>query len=144
MAPLSRTVVSLDRPFEDGELIGKTTPPDDLQHRLPPTTSTSTPKRGHATPRPAISRWRSFNERGLHGRITHKGEKAPIQASRRWHVERTHAWQNAFYRLARCYERRTTVIDAFFDLAHTISTVHNLIRWTWTIHRWDERSNRRP
>ncbi|MFI9042683.1 hypothetical protein, partial [Streptomyces sp. NPDC053726] len=50
MALLSRTVVSLGRPFEDGELIGKTTPPDDLQHRLPPTTSTSTPKPGHATP----------------------------------------------------------------------------------------------
>lgn len=38
--------------------------------------------------------------RGLHGHITHKGEKAPIQASQRWHVERTHAWQNAFHRLA--------------------------------------------
>jgi IS5 family transposase len=37
----------------------------------------------------------------LHGRIAHKGEKAPIQASPRWHVERTHAWQNAFHRLAR-------------------------------------------
>jgi transposase len=43
---------------------------------------------------------------GLHGRIAHKGEKAPIQASQRWHVERTHAWQNAFHRIARCYERR--------------------------------------
>ncbi|MGW4200353.1 hypothetical protein [Streptomyces sp. NPDC004726] len=42
--------MSLGRPFEDGELIGKTTPPDDLHPRLPPTTSTSTPKRGHATP----------------------------------------------------------------------------------------------
>jgi hypothetical protein len=30
-------------------------------------------------------------------------------------VERTHAWQNAFYRLARCYERRATVIDAAHD-----------------------------
>ncbi|WP_406481885.1 IS5 family transposase [Streptomyces sp. NBC_01615] len=47
-----------------------------------------------------------LNERGLHGRIAHKGEKAPIQASQRWHVECTHAWQNAFYRLARCYNRR--------------------------------------
>lgn len=37
-----------------------------------------------------------LSKRGLHGRIAHKGEKAPIQASRRWHVERTHAWQNAF------------------------------------------------
>ena len=85
-----------------------------------------------------------LNERGLRGRIAHKGEKAPIQASQRWHVERTHAWQNAFYRLARCYERRTTVIDAFFDLADTIITVRSLIRQAWTTHRWDKRPNRRP
>ena len=45
-----------------------------------------------------------LSERGLHGRIARKGEQAPIQASRRWHVERTHAWQNAFHRLAQCYE----------------------------------------
>jgi transposase len=67
-----------------------------------------------------------LNERGPRGRIAHKGEKAPIQATRRWHVERTHAWQNAFHRLARCYERRVTVIDAFFDLADTIITVRPL------------------
>ncbi|MFF4354091.1 IS5 family transposase [Streptomyces sp. NPDC001530] len=85
-----------------------------------------------------------LNERGLHGRIAHKGEKAPIQASQRWHVERTHAWQNAFYRLARCYERRATVVDAFFDLADTIITVRSLIRRTWTTHRWDKRPDRRP
>lgn len=84
------------------------------------------------------------NERGLHGRIAHKGEKAPIQASQRGPVERTHAWQNAFYPLARCYERCTTVIDAFFDFADTIITVRSLIRQAWTTHRWDERPNRRP
>ncbi|WP_329375474.1 IS5 family transposase [Streptomyces sp. NBC_01483] len=76
-----------------------------------------------------------LDERGLHGRIAHKGEKAPIQASQRWHVERTHAWQNAFYRLARCYERRATVVDAFFDLADAIITVRSLIRRAWTTHR---------
>ncbi|MEU1276471.1 IS5 family transposase [Streptomyces sp. NPDC005799] len=85
-----------------------------------------------------------LDERGLHGRIAHKGEKAPIQASQRWHVERTHAWQNAFHRLARCYERRTIVIDAFFELADTIITVRSLIRQTWTTHRWDKRPHRRP
>ncbi|GAA3352754.1 hypothetical protein GCM10017744_003100 [Streptomyces antimycoticus] len=73
--------------------------------------------------------------RGLHGRIAHKGEKAPIQASRRWHVEHTHPRQNAFQRLARCYERSATVIDAFFDLADTIITVRSLIRRSWTTHR---------
>ncbi|MFD8033627.1 IS5 family transposase [Streptomyces sp. NPDC059717] len=85
-----------------------------------------------------------LDERGLHGRIAHKGEKAPIQASRRWQVERTHAWQNAFQRLGRCYERRTTVIDAFFDLADTVITVRSMIRHAWTTRRWDERPNRRP
>jgi transposase len=85
-----------------------------------------------------------LNERGLHGRIAHKGEKAPIQASRRWHVERTHAWQNAFQRRARCYERRATVVDVFFDLADTIITVRSLIRRAWTTHRWEERPSRRP
>lgn len=49
--------------------------------------------------------------RNLRGRIVHTGEKASIQASWRWHVERTHAWQNAFHRLARCHERRATVIN---------------------------------
>ncbi|MEV4917413.1 IS5 family transposase [Streptomyces tirandamycinicus] len=85
-----------------------------------------------------------LSERGLHGLIAHKGAKAPIQTSQRWHVERTHAWQNAFHRLARCYERRTTVIDAFFDLVDTIITVRSLIRQAWTTHRWDERPNHRP
>ncbi|KPH97226.1 hypothetical protein OK006_9016 [Actinobacteria bacterium OK006] len=85
-----------------------------------------------------------LSERGLHGRIAHKGEKAPIQASQRWHVERTHAWQNAFYRLARRYERRTTVNDAFFDLADTVIPVRSLIREAWTAHRWDTRHRRRP
>lgn len=45
-----------------------------------------------------------LHERGLHGRIAYKGEKDPIQASRRSHIERGHAWQNAFSRLARCDE----------------------------------------
>jgi transposase len=85
-----------------------------------------------------------LDERGLHGRIAHKGEKAPIKAGQRWRVERTHAWQNSFRRLARCYERRATVIDAFFDLADTIITVRSLIRRAWTTHRWDERANRCP
>jgi len=82
--------------------------------------------------------------RGLHGQIAHKGEKAPIQASQRWHVERTNAWHNAFTRLQRCYERRAHVIDAFFDLADAIITVRSLIRKAWTLYRWDTRPARRP
>lgn len=59
-------------------------------------------------------------------------------------MERTHAWQNAFRRLAPCYERGATVIDAFFDLADAVITVRGLIRQAWTTHRWNERPHRRP
>jgi transposase len=84
----------------------------------------------------------TLTERGLHGQIAHKGEKAPIQASRRWHVERT--WHNAFNRFQRCYERREKVITAYFDLADAIITVRSLIRRAWITHRWDTRPARRP
>jgi transposase len=86
----------------------------------------------------------TLTERGLRGQIAHKGEKAPIQASQRWHVERTNAWHNAFNRLQRCYERREKVINAFFDLADAIITLRSLIRRAWITHRWDTRPARRP
>jgi hypothetical protein len=54
------------------------------------------------------------------------------------------AWHNAFNRLQRCYERRETVVDAFFDLADAIITVRSLIRQAWTTHRWDTRPAHRP
>jgi hypothetical protein len=82
--------------------------------------------------------------RGMTGDIAHKGDKAPIQAGQRWHVERTNAWHNGFNRLQRCYERREDVIDAFFDLADAIITVRSLIRQAWTLYRWDYRPARRP
>lgn len=82
--------------------------------------------------------------RELTGKIARKGIKAPVQASGRWHIERTNAWHNAFARLARCYERREVVVDAFFDLADTIITLRNLIRRAWTTHRWDSRPPQRP
>jgi transposase len=82
--------------------------------------------------------------RGMTGQIAHKGDKAPIQAGQRWHVERTNAWHNAFNRLQRCYERSEIVIDAFFDLADAIITVRSLIRQAWITYRWDGRPTQRP
>jgi transposase len=83
-------------------------------------------------------------ERDMTGEIAHKGDKAPIQAGQRWHVERTNAWHNAFNRLQRCYERHEEVIDAFFDLADAIITVRSLVRQAWITYRWDGRPARRP
>jgi transposase len=80
-----------------------------------------------------------LHARDMTGEIAHKGNKAPIQAGQRWHVERTNAWHNSFNRLQRCYERNEDVIDAFFDLADAIITVRRLIREAWTLYRWDTR-----
>lgn len=74
------------------------------------------------------------------GQIAHKGDKAPLQAGQRWHVERGRTpGTNGFNRLQRCYERREDVIDAFFDLADAIITVRTLIRQAWAACRWDTR-----
>ena len=85
-----------------------------------------------------------LGERNMTGEIAHKGDKAPIQAGQRWHVERTNSWHNGFNRLQRCYERKEDVIDAFFDLADTIITVRSMIRQSWTLYRWDSRPAKRP
>src|SRR5262245_19185043 len=55
-----------------------------------------------------------------------------VRAGRRWKFERT----NAFGMLARCYERRTMIIDTFVDLADTIITIRSLMRQARTTHRW--------
>jgi hypothetical protein len=34
-----------------------------------------------------------LDERKLTGEIAHKGEKVPVQATGRWYIERTNAWQ---------------------------------------------------
>lgn len=83
-------------------------------------------------------------ERGMTGEIAAKGIPAPIQASRCWPVERTHAWGNQFKKLVWNTERRDQVIDAFLALAHAIITLRRLIRRVWSLYRWDARPSRRP
>lgn len=82
--------------------------------------------------------------RGMTAQIAAKGIPAPIQASRRWPVERTHAWGNQFKKLVWNTERRDLVIDAFLAFVHAIITLRRLIRRAWTLYRWDTRPPRRP
>jgi transposase len=82
--------------------------------------------------------------RGMTGQIAAKGTPAPVQASRRWPVERTHAWGNQFKKLVWNTERCGPVIDAFLALAHTIITLRRLIRCAWRLYRWDTRPARCP
>ena len=80
---------------------------------------------------------------GCDARISARG--TPLQAGRRWVIERTNFWHTlGFRRLQECTEVRTRVIEAFIALANTIITIRNLIHLAWTTHRWDQHPTRKP
>jgi IS5 family transposase len=81
---------------------------------------------------------------GMAGQIATRGRPAPVQASRRWPVERTHGWGNQFKKLVWNTERCEQVMDAFLAFARAIITLRRLIRCAWTLYRWDARPPRRP
>ena len=84
-----------------------------------------------------------LEEFGCRGIISQKG--FPLQAGKRWVVERTNSWHNrGFKKLAICTERRARVIDAFIALANAVIITRRVLREAWTTHRWDTRPARRP
>ena len=83
-------------------------------------------------------------ERGLVAEISRKGRPAPLNASGRWIVERTNAWQNAHKKLVWCTERRDAVIDFWLALSEAIIIVRRLVREGWIRYRWEGRPRRRP
>jgi transposase len=83
-------------------------------------------------------------DRGMVGQIATRGLPAPIQAGRRWPVERTHAWANQYGKLRWCTERRRIVVPFWLLLALALIVVGRLIRRAWTDYRWEGRSRRRP
>lgn len=84
-----------------------------------------------------------LHELGCDGVISIKG--LPLQAGKRWVVERANSWHNrGFKKLAICTEVRTRVIEAFIALANAVIITRRLLRQAWTTHRWDTRPPRRP
>jgi transposase len=83
-------------------------------------------------------------DRGLEGQIATRGLPAPIQAGRRWVIERTHAWGNQYGKLRWCTERRRVVVEFWLLLALALIVVGRLIRRAWTHYRWEGRPQRRP
>jgi Transposase DDE domain len=82
--------------------------------------------------------------RGLIPMISEKGKPAPLQATKRWVVERTNSWTNAHKKLVWCTERVDRVIDFWLAFSGVIITVGRLIRRGWTHYRWEGRPCRRP
>jgi transposase len=85
-----------------------------------------------------------LKERGLNAQIAKKGQPAPLQAGKRWVVERTNSWHNAHKKLLWCTERRGRVIDFWVAFSDVIIIVRRLIREAWTRYRWESRPSRRP
>jgi transposase len=82
--------------------------------------------------------------RGMVGQIATRGMPAPIQAGRRWVIERTHAWANQYGKLRWCTERRRLVVEFWLALASAAIVCGRLVRRAWTHYRWDSRPRRRP
>jgi transposase len=83
-------------------------------------------------------------EREMVGEIATRGVPAPVQASRRWPVERTHAWANQYGKLRWCTERRRVVVEFWLALAGAAIVYGRLVRRAWACYRWDSRLRRRP
>jgi hypothetical protein len=73
-----------------------------------------------------------------------KGRLAPLNATRRWVVERTNSWQNAHRNLLWCTERRGRVVDFWVALSDVVVIVRRLVREGWVRYRWEGRPSRRP
>jgi hypothetical protein len=76
---------------------------------------------------------------GFAGQIAAKGVPAPIQAGRRWPVERTHSWMNGYGKLRRMTDRNPAIVEFYLYLAAAFVTVRQLIQRARTRYRWDTR-----
>jgi transposase len=85
-----------------------------------------------------------LRDRGLLAVISAKGKLAPLQATKRWVVERTNSWNNAHKKLVWCTERRERVIDFWVAFSEVVIIVRRLIREGWRRYRWEGRPRRRP
>lgn len=76
---------------------------------------------------------------GYTAQIAAKGIPAPIQAGRRWPVERTHSWMNGFGKLRRMTDHDAAIVVFYLYLAATFVTVRALIQRARRRYRWDTR-----
>jgi len=85
----------------------------------------------------------TLSELGFDGHIARKGTPAPLQATRRWPVERTHSWMNGYGKLRRCTEKRSAVVDFYLFLAAALVIIRRLIQCARFRYRWPSRPTTR-
>ena len=84
-----------------------------------------------------------LDQLGFDGAIARRGVPAPLQAGRRWVVERTQARMNGYGKLRRGTERRSAVVAFCLFLAAAFVVTRSLIRRARTRHRWPSRPTTR-
>lgn len=80
---------------------------------------------------------------GYDADIATKGTPAPIQAGKRWPVERTHSWMNGYGKLRRCTDKRKIIIEFYLYLAAALTVIRRLINRARTLYRWPTRPTTR-
>ena len=80
---------------------------------------------------------RTLDEQGFTARIARRGIPAPLQAGRRWPVERTHSWMNGYGKLRRLTDRDATIAGFYLYLAAALVTIRALIQRARHRYRWD-------
>src|SRR5918912_2984023 len=80
-----------------------------------------------------------LGELGLDADIAHKGAPAPVQATRRWPIERTHSWMNDYGKLRRCTDRSLAIVEFYLSLTAALITVRQLIQQARRRYRWADR-----
>ena len=84
-----------------------------------------------------------LGELGLDADIAHKGAPAPVQATRRWPIERTHSWMNDYGKLRRCTDRSLAIVEFYLYLTAALITVRQLIQQARSRYRWAARPTTR-
>lgn len=80
---------------------------------------------------------------GYDADIAVKGTPAPIQAGKRWPVERTHSWMNSYGKLRRFTDKRKIIVEFYLHLAAALTVIRRLINRARTHYRWPTRPTTR-
>jgi len=80
---------------------------------------------------------------GYEGHIAVKGVPAPIQAGKRWPVERLHSWMNGYGKLRRCTDKCKVIVEFYLNLAASLVVVRRLINRARVLYRLPTRPTTR-
>ena len=76
---------------------------------------------------------------GFYPQIARLGMPAPIQATKRWPIERTNSWMNGYGKLRRMTDRDPAIVVFYLYLAAAFVVIRQLIQAARTRYRWDTR-----